>query len=66
MRMRVQSLALLSGLRIYLVGAVVYVADMARILSCCGYGIGRLLQLQLNPSLGNSLCCMCGPKKQKK
>ena len=29
--------------------AVVRVADVARILRCCGSGIGRRLQLQLDP-----------------
>ena len=49
--MRVPFLALLSGLRIW----------------CChGCGIGQQLQLQLDPSLGTSICCWCGPKKKKK
>ena len=26
-----------------------YVTDVAHIWSCCGYGIGQLLQLQFNP-----------------
>ena len=25
----------------------------------CGYGVGRQLQLQFDPSLGTSICCGC-------
>ena len=32
-------------------------------LLCCG--IGQMLQLH-TPGLGTSVCCGCGPKKQKK
>ena len=39
--------------------AVVYVADVAQILSCCGSGVGP-------PSLGTSVCCECDPIKPKK
>ena len=51
MRMRVQSLALLSGLRIQ---------------HCHGCGVGQQLQLRFNPSLGTSICHRCGLKKQNK
>ena len=37
----------------------------ARIWRCCGRGTGWGLQLRLDPSLGMSICCGCGPKKQK-
>ena len=33
---------------------------------CCGSGVGRRLQLRLDPSLGTSICCMSGPRKGKK
>ena len=37
---------------------------MARILCCCGCGIDQQLYSScLTPSLGNSLCFGCGPKK---
>ena len=36
---------------------------MARIPSCCGYGIGRQLQLGVDSQLGTSICCGYGPKK---
>ena len=32
-----------------LLQAVAWVADMARILSCCDRGVGRWLQLRFNP-----------------
>ena len=36
--------------------------DTAGIWHCCGCGVG----LHSTPSLGNSICHKCGPKKQKK
>ena len=51
MRMEVQSLALISGLRI---------------LCCCGCGVGQQLQLLFNPYLGTYICCKYGPKRTKK
>ena len=51
MGMRVQSLASLSGLRIW---------------CCYGCGIGQWLRLQSPPSLGTSICCRRSPKKKKK
>ena len=36
-----------------LLQAVAWVADMARILSCCDRGVGRWLQLRFNPWPGN-------------
>ena len=39
---------------------------MARIPSCCGCGVGRWLQLQLDPSLGTSICRPQKTKKKKK
>ena len=36
-----------------------------RLPRCCGCGIGQVLQLQLDPSLGTSIGCRYGPKKQK-
>ena len=38
---------------------------MARILHCCGCGVGWKLELQFDPSLGTSICHRCSPKKQK-
>ena len=49
-----------------LLQAVVWVPDAARILPCCGCGVGRQLQLRFDPKLGTSIPCMCGHKKQKK
>ena len=48
MRMRVPSLAWLSGLRIQLCCELWYVTDKARIPSCCGCGVGRQLWLWFN------------------
>ena len=45
-RLRVRSLTLLSGLRIWHCHEL---WDVARIWRCCGYGVGRQLQLQLDP-----------------
>ena len=39
---------------------------MAQILRCCGSGVGQWLQLQLDPSLGTSICRGSGPRKGKK
>ena len=51
MRLRVRSLALISGLRIQ---------------RCCGCSVGQQLQLLFTPSLGTSICYGCGPKKKTK
>ena len=47
-------------------GAVVLVPDATRIWHCCGCGVGQKLQLRLDPSLGASICRMCGPKKKER
>ena len=36
-----------------------------RIWHCCGCGVDQQLSLQLDPSLGTSKYCGCGPKKTK-
>ena len=41
--------------------AMVWVTDAAWMLRCCGCGVDQ----QLTPSLGITLCCRYGPKKQK-
>ena len=48
--------------------AAMYVAEVGQIPCCCGcgWGIGWQLQLNLTPGLGTSICCWCGPKKEKK
>ena len=46
--------------------AMVWVSDVAGILHYCGSGVGRQLQLRLDPSLGTSICCRCSPRKDKK
>ena len=51
MRLQVRSLALLRGLRIW---------------CCCGCGVGYRHSSDSTPSLGTSMCCGCGPKKQRK
>ena len=56
MRMHVQSLASLSGLRI----------QMARIWHCCSCGVGQWLQLRFDPILETTICHGCSPKKTKK
>ena len=38
---------------------------MAQILYCCVSGVGWWLQLQLDPSLGTSICRRYGPRKGK-
>ena len=46
---------------------VVQVTDKARILNCCGCGIGwGSYSSDWTPSLGTSICLGCGPKKTKK
>ena len=45
-----------------LLGAVVWVTNTARILPCCGCGVGQQLQF---PSPGTSTCCGYGSKKTK-
>ena len=42
---------------------VQWVKDLGLPVSC---GVGQKLQLWLTPSLGNSICHWCGPKKQNK
>ena len=50
MKLRVWTLALLSGLKdLGLPWAVVQVADAAQIRHCCGSGAGQKLQLRLDP-----------------
>ena len=46
-----------------LLWAVVWVADAAWILCCCGSGVGWKIQLRLD--LGTSICCNCGSKKKR-
>ena len=38
--------------------AAVQVTDVAWIWHCCGSGVGLQQELQLNPSLGTSICCI--------
>ena len=45
--------------------AMVQVTDTARILCCCGYGQAGSCHSDSFHSLGTSICCRCGPKKQK-
>ena len=33
---------------------------------CFSCGVGQQLRLQLDPCLGTSICCGCGPKKTEK
>ena len=40
-------------------------ADAAQIWCCCDCEVGQQLQLQLDPSLGISICRRYGPKKTK-
>ena len=44
------------------------VTNPAQLPHCCGCGGGRqpAAALNLNPSLGTSICCEYGPKKKKK
>ena len=49
-----------------LLWAVVYVADMAWILCCCGCGAGWQHGSNSTPSLGTSICHECGSRKRKK
>ena len=46
--------------------AVVYVTDMAQSRHCCGCDMAGAYSSDSAPSLGTSMCCECGPKKQKK
>ena len=66
MRFQVQSLALLSGLRIWCCREEVQVADVAHIQCCCGCGIGRWLQFQLDPQPGNFHMPQVWLQKEKK
>ena len=43
-----------------------WVADAARILCCCGCGIGEQLHSDVISSLRTSICHGYGPKKEKK
>ena len=47
-----------------LLWAVVWVADAAHILQCCG--VGWRYGSDLTPSLGISICHKCGPEKKTK
>ena len=47
-------------------GAVVQVADAARILRCCGSGVGQRLQLRFDLQLGNLHMPQGWPKKWQK
>ena len=64
--LRVQSLALLSGLSIQCC-CELWCRSQTRVRSgcCCGCGVGQQPQLRLDPLPGN-LCCGFGPKKQQK
>ena len=44
--------------------AVVWLADAASILQCCGNGIAGSCSYNLMPSLETFTCCRCGPKKK--
>ena len=46
-------------------GAVVQIADAARIPRCYGCGVSQQLQPDSTPNPGTSICRGCGPKKQK-
>ena len=48
-----------------LMWAVVQVTDAAQSPRCCSCGVGRQLQLWLDPSLGTSIGLECGPQKTK-
>ena len=61
----VQSLALLSGLRIWRCREL-WCRSQTRIQCRCGSGVGQQLQLHLDPSLETSICYRCGPEKTKK
>ena len=66
MRTRVQSLALLIGLRIQHYRELwcrwkMWLGSCC----CCDCGVGQQLSSDLTPSLGTSICCRGGPKKQK-
>ena len=66
-RMQVQSLAPLHGLRLLvLLQAVAWVIDAARIPHCYDCGIGMPLQLAWKLQPGNYQCLRCGLKKKKK
>ena len=64
-----QSLALLSGLRIWHCHKLwCGVADVPQILLCCGCGIGQQGNCSSNsfPKLGTSIGCRCRLKKKRK
>ena len=46
--------------------AVVWVTTTDQIWHCCGCGLGSGCSSSFTPSLGNSICFRCGPKKTKK
>ena len=67
MRMQVQSLAFLSGLRISCCHELWY-RSQTRFGSGLGVAVVQSSSYSNNstPSLGNSICCRYGPKKKKK
>ena len=60
MRTWIQSLALLSRLRLW------RCRELWSKSCCCGCGVSQQLQPNSTPSLGTSTCCTCGPKKKEK
>ena len=65
MRTWVRSLVSLSGLGIRRCRELWCRSQTSLDPCCCDCGVGRRLQLRLDPSLGTSICPRCGPKKTK-
>ena len=63
-RLRVQSLASLSGLRIRCC-CELWCRSQMWPGSCIAVAVAGSCSSDLTPSLGISICCKCGPKKQK-
>ena len=63
-RMQIQSLALLSGLRILYCHKLWHRSQMWLDLALLGCGIGWRLQLHFDCSLETYICHRCGPKKK--